>query len=354
MLGDKDIKGDNMKTIIGVGQTGSRLANIYAKLNPEDVLITFNTDERDSGGVKSKGDHVIVQGGAGQNYSRGLKIWAENKEKIERILEPVYDQDIVYFVGGGGGSGSSSVVTFLNILMKKQNRILVVPIIPFIKESLPATSNATRMLNRLSEFSNNMSVFVATNDEYKKNYGPSYEVINNNIVADVDILTNLVDYHDPKYLTPFAVDDNDHRSVAFSGGFINFSFDPLFDPHGGKTFIPKFSYGKIKDATNILLVRNVTKDIRDDETMMRGDDLVQSAMKIASSAKGSRIIYGILRVDKKLKMPEYMTIATGLDISKVFDKLREKATGSATIYNEKIHTKEKRKLERSEDKLLDV
>lgn len=342
------------KTIIGVGQTGSRLANLYVKNNPDDVLITFNTDERDSGGIKSKGDHIIVQGGAGQNYSRGLKIWAENKEKIEQILDPVFDQDVIYFVGAGGGSGSSSVVTFLNILMKKQNRILVVPVIPFIKESLPATSNATRMLNRLAEFSNNMSVYVATNDEYGKKYGNSYEIINYNIINDIDMISNLPYFHDSKYMTPFAIDDNDHQSVAFSGGFINFSFDELYDPHSEKVSTPKFGYGKLKEASNVLVTRVIPTNVNNEETMLRGDELVKVSMKISSAAKGARVIYGSIRADKKLQLPEYVTLATGLDITKIFDKLRSKATNSATLYNEKIHTKEKRRLERSEDKLLDV
>ena len=68
------------KTVIGVGQTGTRLAALYAQKG--DALLTFNTDVRDSGGIRLGTDRIITNGGAGQNYSRGLKIWAEGREKL--------------------------------------------------------------------------------------------------------------------------------------------------------------------------------------------------------------------------------------------------------------------------------
>ena len=55
--------------------------------------------------------------------------------------------------------------------MKQNNRILLVIATPFLKESIPATSNATRLLSRVNEYSNNMSVFVVANDEISKEIG---------------------------------------------------------------------------------------------------------------------------------------------------------------------------------------
>lgn len=92
---------NNWKYVIGVGQTGSRLASMYAK--DKDILLVFNTDERDTSGTKIKNDHRIATGGAGQSYAKGLKIWAENREKLERYLEPVENQRVVYFAASGGG-----------------------------------------------------------------------------------------------------------------------------------------------------------------------------------------------------------------------------------------------------------
>ena len=342
------------KTVIGVGQVGSRMASLYA--NKNDLLLTFNTDHRDSGGIKLGNDHLIVNGGAGQNYSKGLKIWAENREKLEKYLIPVENQNVVYFVSGGGGSGSSSVITFLNILMKQNNKILLVVATPFLKESIPATSNATRLLSRVNEFSNNMSVFVASNDEIGKEIGTtSFEKINNKIVEKVRHITDLPDLHNDKSFTPFAIDEGDHSSVAYSGGFINISYDNLEEDmqQTGKPKIPKFSYGKLNESANVLITKIINTRHNDDTTRIEGDKLVDVTMKMSSNAKSARTIYGIVRADDR-SLPQYITIASGISVDKVFDKLKDKATITATKYNDKINTKTSKKLENKEDRVLDV
>jgi len=342
------------KTVIGVGQVGSRLASLYA--NKNDILLTFNTDHRDSGGIRLGNDHLVVNGGAGQNYSKGLKIWAENREKLEKYLEPVENQDVIYFVAGGGGSGSSSVITFLNILMKQNNRILLVVSTPFLKESIPATSNATRLLSRVNEFSNNMSVFVASNDEISKEIGSlAFDKINQKIVEKIRHITDLPNLHDDKFYTPSAIDEGDHTSVAYSGGFINISYDNLEEEMNetGRPKIPKFSYGKLNESANVLITKTINTKHNHETTQIESDKLVEVAMKIAASAKGARTLYGVIRVDDK-HLPQYITLASGISVDRVFDRLKVKATDSALKYNDKINAKTTKKLENKEDKILDV
>lgn len=340
------------KTVIGVGQTGTRLAQTFA--TKRDTLLTFNTDHRDSEGIDSKADHLVVEGGAGKNYSRGLKIWSDNREKLEQYLEPVWDQDIIYFTAAGGGSGSSSVITFLNILLQQDNRVLLVLILPFIKESIPATSNAVRVMNRVAEFSNNMSVLIFSNDTLaKETLEDSFIKINNLIIEKTRLITDLPYMHNEKSFTPFAIDEGDHKSVAYSGGFMNVSYTDLeeFIIEKGP-ILPKFSYGNIKQASNVLITKTVPTRLKNNKTMEEGDKLLQVAKKIGSVAKSARILHGIIRSDEEI--PRYITFATGLSIDKVFEKMKEKATDSALRYSEKTHTKETKKLERSEDRILDI
>lgn len=341
----------NWKYVIGVGQTGSRLASMYAKAN--DVLLTFNTDERDTSGTKISNDHRITTGGAGQNYSKGLKIWATHREQLEEYLDPVENQRVVYFAAAGGGSGSSSIITFLNILMNKNNKILLIPVLPFIKESIPATSNATRVLNRVAEFSNNLSVYPISNDEVAKAIGKnSYTAVNDEIVRRVETITELPYMHNSNYMTPFATDEGDHESVAYSGGFINISHDSLDPDEEGKIKNPKFTYGKVGEASNILITKHVPTKFSEENTNKEADRLVSAAMKVGGSAKSARVLYGVIRRD--VKEPEYTTIATGLSIDKVFNKIKNKATDRAIAYTEKKKEKSKKILDRSEDKLLDL
>ena len=340
------------KTVIGVGQVGSRLASLYAQ--KKDVLITFNTDHRDSGGIKLGNDHLIVNGGAGQNYSKGLKIWAENRDKLEKYLEPVQEHNVVYFVSAGGGSGSSSVITFLNILMKQNNKILLVVATPFLKESIPATSNATRLLSRVNEFSNDMSVYIASNDEISKEVGShSFNVINEKIVERVRHITDLPEMHDDSAFTPFAIDEGDHASVAYSGGFINISYDNLEEgmEETGRPKAPKFTYGKFNEYSNIMITKLIHNKQNRDTAIIEGDKLMDVTMKL--NAKSARMLYGVIRPDEK-KMPQYITLASGITIDKVFNKLKGKATDSAVRHTEKIKTKTTKKLESKEDKILDI
>jgi cell division GTPase FtsZ len=338
------------KTVIGVGQTGTRLAAMYAQKG--DALLTFNTDPRDSGGIRLGTDRIITNGGAGQNYSRGLKIWADGREKLERYLEPIVDKDVVYFVAAGGGSGSSSVVTFLNILLRQKNRILLVAVLPFLKESIPATANATRVLSRLAEFSNNMSVFIVSNDEVSKELDDrSLEKVNREIVESTHLLTDLINYHEDRHFTPFAIDEADHRSIVYSGGFINYSIDDFDGENEEGPRMPKFSYGNPREASNILITRFLDTRMNNEQAMTEGDKLMNIVTKVAG-IKGARIIYGIVRSNKIL--PKYLTIASGLKIDKVFAKLKGQATDSAVKYTEKTAFKETRKLQKEEDKLLNI
>lgn len=341
------------KTVIGVGQVGSRLASMYA--DKKDILLTFNTDHRDSkNGIKLGNDYLIVNGGAGQSYSKGLMIWAGNRDKLEKYLAPVEDQDVIYFVSGGGGSGASSVITFLNILMKQNNKILLVVTTPFLKESIPATSNATRLLSRVNEYSNNMSVFIASNDEISKEVKTTkFTTINEKIIEKVRHITDLPNLHDDNAYTPFAIDEGDHSSVAFSGGFINISYDNLEEDmeNTNRPKVPKFNYGKLSEASNVLVTKLINNKQNKDTTQIESDKLMDVTMKL--NTKSARMLYGVIRPENK-KLPQYITIVSGISIDKIFDKLKGKATQVAIKYTEKVNTKISKKLERKEDKVLDI
>jgi hypothetical protein len=89
------------------------------------------------------------------------------------------------------------------------------------------------------------------------------------------------------------------------------------------------------------------------EAMKEGDALIDVSLKLGSVAKGARVIHGIIRVDSK-NSPKYVTIASGLNIDKIFNKLKVKATDSAVKHIDKIKTKATKKLEAKEDRLLNV
>jgi hypothetical protein len=88
-------------------------------------------------------------------------------------------------------------------------------------------------------------------------------------------------------------------------------------------------------------------------TNLEGDKLVEVSMKVGSIAKSARVIYGVVRDGVEWPSP-YITIATGLSVGKVFEKLKDKATETALRHSEKMNIKTSKILENKEDKILDV
>lgn len=337
----------NNRIILGVGQTGTKLADLYAQKTGLDC-ITFNTDSRDARRSLTN-NYTIKQGGASSNFSKGKQIWLENSEKLERILKDVHDKIIIYFISSGGGSGSSSYHEFSKILLNQNNKILLIISTPLIKEGIPATSNTTRLLSDISEFKNNISIFVADTNHYSKDLTHfSFHEINKKIINNTDLLLNIANRHKPISWTPCSVDEGDHNSVVFSSGFINMSFTDIEDPDEN---YPKFSYGKIKESNNILIVKKVGLQYGRDYVQNEFNKLVNASTRL--NVRGSRLLYGIIRNDS-YTMKRYTTIASGLSIDKIFNKFSKSAKKSAIIYHDKLKPSHNKILKSSETKILDI
>ena len=106
--------------------------------------------------------------------------------------------------------------------------------------------------------------------------------INDRIVEKTRHITDLPNLHDDKAYTPFAIDEGDHASVAYSGGFINISYDNLEDgmSETGRPKPPKFNYGKFNEATNVLITKLINNKHNQETAQLEGEKLVDVTMKL--------------------------------------------------------------------------
>jgi len=330
------------RTIIGCGQTGARLAEMFKF--QDDNIITFSTAEEDSFGLTN--NIQISKNGSGRNYNVGLKIWSQNQEKVAEALADVEGTKVIYFAALAGGSGSSSIHVVLRQLLRNKNKVLFVGILPFLSEAIPAAANAVRAMQRLNDYQDRISIMLFSNEFIGKVVGRNYTEINQHIIGSTRCVANLNDeLNDPDLYTPLAVDRLEVDSITYAGGFVNISFSNLEEES------PKFiGYGKINEAKNVLIVRSIYSKIKNAEVDSEADKLVEVVKKISGRAKKARILYGIIRNNYDNIL--YITIASGLKIGNMIKKYKDFAFDRVAGYRET--TEKEDIITKDEAKFLDV
>lgn len=330
------------RLIMGCGQTGSRLTEMFRKV--EDDILTFSTAAEDAVGLTNNVE--LETEGSGRNYNLGIKIWARHKEDIEKALDPYQDTRIVFFTALGGGSGSSSIKPILDILLRQHNKVLIAGILPFLSEAIPATANAVRSMQRLIEYQDRCSVMLFSNEDIGKFTERNYKTINNHIIGSIRCVVNLnSELSDPSLYTPLSVDQLEADSIAYAGGFVNVSFSNLEEEN-----IKFISYGNISEAKNVLVARSIYSKIKNAEVDAEATKLVEIIKKISGRAKKARILHGIIRNNYDSIL--YVTIAAGVGIGKLIDKYKTKAIERVTSYREE--EKHEDIITRDEAKFLNV
>jgi hypothetical protein len=352
------------RIILGVGQCGMKLANkFFHTYKGSEGLINLSTSIEDSVGIPTTGLVQVSKSGSGKKFSRGLSIWKENNDELEKQLRKVKNSDVIYFSSAGGGSGSSSIKYVSDVLLKNNNRVFLVLVLPFDHENLPYKPNALQSLSKLQDegYTSKISVLIFDNDKLGKQYydteysedgkeikRPNLESINNHIISITDIVIDMVEkYHIKDKYSPFSIDALEHESVIFSNGILGVDFKKY---DNGPTNV-KFDYGKLKDCKNVIIARAVnlhTSDYHIDQSTTMFIDIVK---KISRKSKNARIISGIIRTNQ-IDDGTYIIIGNNLDISKYIERTKNKIGTSIEGYK---HTDEKVKvLDEKEHETYDI
>ena len=340
--------------VIGSGNTGMILASIFTK-----KPILFSTAHQDTINFPNLDVNSFSENGAGKRFRVGARIWENNFERIEEILEDVRNEKVVIFSSFGGGSGSSSLNPISRALISNNNDVLIIGIMPYKKEINPPLANSVQALNSLMPLISKISVFIFDNEKLRKEHENNWEDIDRYIIKKTDYLVNLLRKYSSDDYSPLTIDQSELDSIIFGGGFVDLS-DTFLEED-----LPKFEYGKLDKTTkNCLVVMYVDYNIKGKSKINKYQDVFTPVMdKISSRVTNSRFIPGILRAkviysnseNKKIKDRAYITIASGLNIDKYIrkiERIRDLAMKKAMIFAEGYSGS--KFIDRKDNKVLDI
>lgn len=216
--------------LIGIGNCGSQVVNLAEKKYPTLFdTIYINTSEADLSMVDTQqtnmkfkiGEKDEVEG-SGKNRERmkeflksDLKTIIGNEEFQKTIAEKKYCF-IITSAAGGTGSGAAPVLIEIMRQMFPYTSFVLVGVIPQLGASLMEQGNALEYLQELYDVIGENITYMLYDNESTSNLPSTkaLEVVNENIVEDIRILT-CVD----NFATPYeSIDEADMEAIITTPG----------------------------------------------------------------------------------------------------------------------------------------
>lgn len=189
--------------VVGVGQAGSRLAEVFHKKGYDVGVI--NTSAQDLEFIEvPKHQKLLLEGslgGTGKDLDLGREIFDESQDEIAKFLDPIVaGNNMVYVtVSGGGGTGSSSVDTMVQMLFESGIQVGVIYVLPKATEDAQSKKNSIETLSRLAKMAVNkmvVNLIVVDNARIEQIYADLsqskfWEVSNEAIIEPLHVFNTL-------------------------------------------------------------------------------------------------------------------------------------------------------------------
>lgn len=189
--------------VIGVGQAGSRIAEVFHKKGYDAGVI--NTSAQDLEYIEVLDNQKLLLdgslGGTGKDLDLGREIFEDNISKIMPFVDEVADGNHMLYlaVSGGGGTGSSSVDTLVPMLFETGLPVGVIYVLPKATEDAQSKRNSIETLSRLARMTaDNMvsNLIVVDNARIEQIYAnlsqsKFWETSNNAIVEPLHVFNSL-------------------------------------------------------------------------------------------------------------------------------------------------------------------
>jgi len=189
--------------IIGSGQGGSRLAEVFYKLGYDSIAV--NTASQDLQGIEMPDSNKLLLsyglGGAGKELDIGYEAAEAHRAAInELVYNKLNDAELLVFctsLGGGSGAGSAEVI--VDILSKLDRPVCVITILPMSTDDPQTKDNAIKTLTKFTNMVNSSAIdnlIVVDNARIETIYsdvGPLnfFNVSNKAIVEPIDKFNTL-------------------------------------------------------------------------------------------------------------------------------------------------------------------
>lgn len=148
--------------IVGSGQGGSRLCEVFYKLGYDAVAI--NTAQQDLKFIDiPESNKLFLEhglGGAAKDLSIGKEAAEKYRDKIVELVNTQLADTQVFMLclSLGGGSGAGSCETLVDILSSTGKPLCVMTILPMDSEGAQTKSNAFQTLAKLSNFAKSKKI----------------------------------------------------------------------------------------------------------------------------------------------------------------------------------------------------
>lgn len=215
--------------IIGVGNCGSQVALLAQNKYPDLFdCVYVNTSESDLAMVNcedalkfkiGKKDEVEGSGKNRTKMKEYLQADITNILTDERLQDTISSKKYTFIISsaaGGTGSGAAPVLMEILRQMFPDTNFIIVTVLPQIEASLMEQGNALEFLNELYDVLGESTTYMIYDNENTSDLPPTkaLEVINENIVEDLRVLSGV-----DNYPTPYeSIDDADLESIITTPG----------------------------------------------------------------------------------------------------------------------------------------
>ncbi|MCM1215437.1 MAG: hypothetical protein NC548_13070 [Lachnospiraceae bacterium] len=215
--------------IIGVGNCGSQVANLAEKKYPDLFdAVYINTSEADLSMVTGNdelkfkiGDKKVIEG-SGKNRAKMKEFLMADVNRIfqdENLQTAVATKKYAFIItsaAGGTGSGAGPVLMEIMRQMFPDTNFILVGVLPQIGASLMEQGNTLEFLTELYDVLGDQTTYMIYDNETTAELPPTkaLEVVNDNIVEDIRILTGI-----DNFPTPYeSIDEADMESIITTPG----------------------------------------------------------------------------------------------------------------------------------------
>jgi cell division GTPase FtsZ len=215
--------------IIGCGNCGSQVALMAERKYPDIFdCIYINTSESDLAMVNTDSELKFKIGkkeeveGSGKNRTKMKEYLMEDINNIltnKNLQDTIYTKKYCFVIAsaaGGTGSGAAPVLMEIMRQMFPDTNFILVGVLPQISASLMEQGNALEFLNELYDVLGDSTTYMIYDNENTADLPPTkaLEVINENIVEDLKVLSGV-----DNYPTPYeSIDEADMESIITTPG----------------------------------------------------------------------------------------------------------------------------------------
>jgi len=337
--------------VVGVGQAGSRIAEVFHKLGYDAGVINTSTQDLEYIDVLPNNKLLLsgTLGGTGKDLDLGREIFSSNIDTITDFTRRISEgNNMVYLaVSGGGGTGSSSVEVMVPMLFEFGMPVGVIYVLPKATEDAQSKKNSLETLARLAKMSSAnviSSLVVVDNARIEAIYAnlsqsKFWEASNRAIVEPIDVFNHLTSR--PSRFT--SLDPSDFGKIVSAGdcsvyGVIEVE-DYMNETALAESVIDSLNANMLAEGFDLSQTRvggviiTGSKEVLD---RLPAVNINYCFHMISEQTKGASIFQGIYDVDSDTNSVKIYSWFAGLGLPKSrIETLKEESKAQSAIASQK-------------------